>query len=211
MSNFFSDPDFNRAGVVIALLLAAGASRRFGSNKLLAPVDDGSAMVVASARHLVDAGCPVLAVVGPVHEAVSAQLRTIPGVCLTLCPDAGDGIGNSVAWGVAQSHDASGWLVALGDMPFIDPRTIRALVARLRQGAGIVAPVHEGRRGHPVGFSAAWREELMALQGDEGARRIIAANPGMLETLPCADPGVVHDVDRRSDLLPRFRRPTAGR
>jgi molybdenum cofactor cytidylyltransferase len=185
----------------IALLLAAGFSRRFGTNKLLAPVSDGTPMVLASAQHLVEAGCQVLAVVGPQHQNVLALLNTGTSVRVTVCPNAAHGIGNTLAWGVMQSLDASGWLVALGDMPFIDPQTVRRLLLRLEQGASIVAPAYKGQRGHPVGFSAQWREKLLSLHGDEGGKGIIEANPGSVEILQCPDLGVVRDIDRHSDLV----------
>jgi molybdenum cofactor cytidylyltransferase len=186
--------------MAVTLLLAAGSSRRFGTNKLLAPLSDGTPMVLASAQHLVEAGCTVFAIVGPQHEAVVALLKTAANVRVTVCPSANHGMGNTLAWGVMQSLDANGWLVALGDMPFVDPQTVRELLLRLEQGASIVAPAYQGQRGHPVGFSAHWRENLLRLHGDEGGKGIIAAYPGSLEILHCPDRGVVRDVDRHSDL-----------
>jgi molybdenum cofactor cytidylyltransferase len=109
-------------------------------------------------------------------------------------------MGHSIAWGVAESADAAGWLVALGDMPFLKPSSIRAVLQHLEQGASIVTPVYDGRRGHPVGFSSRWRQDLLTLTGNQGGVSIIRRYPCSLELVPCTDPGVLRDVDLPSDL-----------
>ncbi len=86
-------------------------------------------------------------------------------------------------------------------MPFIAPQTARGLLLRLEQGASIVAPAYKGQRGHPVGFSAQWREKLSSLHGDEGGKGIIEANPESVEILQCPNLNVVRDIDRHSDLV----------
>ena len=68
--------------------------------------------------------------------------------------------------------DADGWLIALADMPFVRPETIRAVLAALAKGAAIAAPSYRGERGHPVGFARAFYEELSTLKGDAGAREL---------------------------------------
>ena len=76
----------------------------------------------------------------------------------------------------------------------------RYMAARLRQGASMAAPSYAGHRGHPVGFSSDWREELCGLSGDAGARRLIEAHPQALELIETADPGIFRDIDYRHDL-----------
>jgi molybdenum cofactor cytidylyltransferase len=115
------------------------------------------------------------------------------------------GIGTSLAAGVAAAPDAAGWLIALGDMPWVQPETISALTQALARGASLVAPLHAGRRGHPVGFAALWRDQLLNLKGDQGARDLIAAQAGQLLLLPTEDPGVLLDVDTPADF-PSLRR-----
>ena len=184
----------------VGVLLAAGESRRYGENKLLAPLGDGTPMVVASARNLVHAGIEVVAVVREVHSAVGAALAEVPGVRPIGCPQAPLGIARSLASGIAQVPEADGWLVALGDMPLIRSETVRLVVRALEQGASLAAPTFGGRRGHPVGFSRCWREHLLGLEGDLGGRTLLDAHPDALALLPCADPGVLRDLDRPEDL-----------
>ena len=115
-------------------------------------------------------------------------------------PDCIRGMGASLAAGVAATPDATGWIVALGDMPFVKPLTIAAIVDKIEKGALIAAPVYQGIRGHPVGFSASLKAELMALDGDEGARSVLAAHRDAIEVLIVADEGVSADVDVPDDL-----------
>jgi molybdenum cofactor cytidylyltransferase len=182
------------------LLLAAGASRRFGADKLAAPLADGTPVVVRTARTLCAAGYPVLAVVRPDGSSAAELLAAMPGVEVTRCPDADLGLGRSLAWGVARSADADGWLVCLGDMPFVRSETVRAVAEALAAGASIAAPVHAGRRGHPVGFARPWREALLALDGDTGGQAILRAHRQALMQICVDDSGALRDLDRPDDL-----------
>ncbi len=184
---------------IVGVLLAAGAASRFGAPKLLHPLPSGEAIGVAAARALVAAVPEVVAVIRPGDHVLRESLAVL-GVRVVENPRAGEGIGTSIAAGVAAAPQASGWLIALADMPFIRPATIAALADALRGGADIVAPQHAGRRGHPVGFAARRRQALCALDGDRGARGLIAAHRQGLTLLHTEDPGVLRDLDRVEDL-----------
>ena len=111
------------------------------------------------------------------------------------------GMGASFAAGVEATASAEGWIVALGDMPLVDRRTIEAVRRALERGAPMAAPYDRcGRRGHPVGFSKALRSELLALDGDVGARDLLARHAGMVEHIVTDDPGIFVDIDTRADL-----------
>lgn len=188
--------------MVVGIVLAAGRGTRFDpsgvQDKLLQPLPDGDAVVVASARHLLSVLPRVIAVVPPADRGVAAALRAL-GCEVTMCPDAETGMGASLAHAVATSlPDAKAWLIALGDMPFVEVATIQALCAALENGADIAAPVFQGRRGNPVGFGEAHRDALLALAGDEGARRIVRGS--VVVEVAVDDPGIFRDVDTRSDL-----------
>jgi molybdenum cofactor cytidylyltransferase len=109
-------------------------------------------------------------------------------------------MGASLACGIAETAGADGWLIALADMPYIKESTFRSLVEALRAGAELVAPVHAGQRGHPVGFSAMFRSELLALDGDRGARQLLTRHADRLVRCEIDDPGVLMDVDTPMDL-----------
>ena len=189
----------------VGILLAAGRGRRFDPtglrNKLLQPLAGGEAVVVASARALLAVVPRVIAVVRPDDGGVAQALQAL-GCDVTLCVDADDGMAASLVHAVRHSmcHVLSehGWLIALGDMPRVRTATIEALVDALAGGAVIAAPVSGGRRGNPVAFAAACLPDLLALSGDEGARRVLQRHP-VTEVL-VADPGIFQDIDQPADL-----------
>lgn len=185
---------------IAGILLAAGAARRFGAPKLLHPLPDGVPVGIASARTLVQAVPHTLAVVQPGDRSLIEAYAEI-GLGIVENPFADAGMGASLAAGVSAAAGAGGWLVALADMPWIQPATVRMLADRLRSGASMVAPVFGGRRGHPVGFSHHWGDRLQALGGDDGARNLLAEHAGELVLLDTADAGVLEDIDHPDDLV----------
>ena len=191
---------------IVGILLAAGRGSRFGGDKLLAtmPVDpvggaSGPLLGVVAADHLIEALPNSLAVVRPRDIRLSAELRAT-GMRVVPCINADEGMGTSLACGVASSADADGWVVALADMPWIAPATIRAIAEAIASGADIAAPSYCGERGHPVGFSRRHCHALAALTGDAGARWIIERHLDRLTWVDVNDPGVLRDVDTRDQL-----------
>ncbi|MGF1529404.1 MAG: NTP transferase domain-containing protein [Candidatus Competibacterales bacterium] len=179
------------------ILLAAGRSRRFGADKRLAPID-GIPMALVAARTLALALPDPVVVVAAADEPI-AQCLTEAGFDLAVNPHGLGGMGKSLATGVAARLDASGWVIALADMPWVRLATYRAICAAAAWDA-IVAPGFCGRRGHPVAFGGAFRHDLVALDGDEGARWIVKRSPHALRLIDSDDPGTVCDVDHPNDL-----------
>jgi molybdenum cofactor cytidylyltransferase len=106
-------------------------------------------------------------------------------------------MGASIAAGVSARSNATGWLVLPGDMPLLQSATLQQVAAALREHPVAYAQFH-GRRGHPVGFSAELYSELIHLQGDEGARRLVSRYPA--QAVDVDDSGVLVDVDTVADL-----------
>jgi len=169
-------------GVPTVLVLASGRGERFaasggGTHKLLALL----------------AGKPVL---GHVLEAVAAS-----GLPWHL-EDAGHpGMGDSIAAAVRATPGASGWLVLPGDLPLVRAATLRAVADALARHA-VVVPMYQGARGHPVGFSAACRDALLALTGNRGASPVVQAQAALnaVGFIDVADEGTVTDIDTLQDL-----------
>lgn len=154
-------------------------------------------MAAAAGSRLIAALPRSIGVVRPGDPALSGILASV-GLEVVANDRATDGMGTSIAAGVAAAPDADGWVIALGDMPWIRPDTIGAVADAVDAGASIAAPCFNGVRGHPVGFSARWRDALLALDSDVGARGLITS--AELRLLPTDDPGVIRDIDRPGDL-----------
>lgn len=184
----------------VGLLLAAGCARRYGADKLLQPLADGTPVGVASARVLLQGCGRIVAVLRPAQRELAQRLRR-EGADVLECADAERGMGRSLALGVAGSTAADGWIIALADMPWLRASTVAGVADALAAGASLCAPCFAGRRGHPVGFSRRWRNELLALDGDQGARDLLAARRDLLQLLPCDDPGCLRDIDTPADLI----------
>lgn len=183
------------------ILLAAGRGRRFdplgARNKLLQQLPGGEPVVAASARLLLSCVPRVVAVVPPEDGGVADILRAL-GCEVTVCPDADSGMGASLVHAIRHALPAQGWLVALGDMPFVAPATLAALRDAVQDGAGIAAPVHDGRRGNPVAFAGRHRDALLGMKGDQGARRLLQMVP--VREVAVLDPGILRDIDTPGDL-----------
>ena len=191
---------------VRVLLLCGGRASRFGSDKLLAPVHragEALPMAACAARNAIEGAGGALAVI-PVGATTLREALERAGCEILESAGTARGIGASLAAGVAHAADACGWIVALGDMPFIAPSTFAAVEAALRNGAAIAAPVtSSGERGHPVGFSRALKAELLALDADEGARSLLRRHAGEVVAIPVGDAGILVDIDTPRDLARR--------
>jgi len=102
------------------------------------------------------------------------------------------GLGDSIAAGVRACPDVDGWLIVLGDMPFILTSSYEQVAAGVRED-GICVPVLGGEYGHPVGFGRVFGPKLMALTGDRGAKVLFAG--AQVVEVSVDDPGVTWDVD----------------
>lgn len=187
------------AAHICGVLLAAGASKRFGSDKLMHPLAGGTPVAAAALANLRSALPHVIAVVRP-GATMLENLLSEAGATVILCTNADEGMGASLATAVGASGDVSGWVIALADMPYILPATIGKIAASLTAGAAIVAPAYRGERGHPVGVSARFRAQLEALRGDEGARSVLKENATLVKLIEVDDPGVCRDIDMPADL-----------
>ena len=179
--------------------MAAGSGTRFGSDKLRHELPHGVSIAVQAARHLKSAVPRIVAVVRP-GSGELAQALAAEGCEVVVCDNAAEGMGASLACAARAAGPADGYLVALGDMPFIRPSSIAAVREALAGGAALAAPYFRSRRGHPVGIAGRHLPDLLALHGDEGARRLLSSHA--VVKIPLGDPGVIRDIDRPEDLAP---------
>jgi molybdenum cofactor cytidylyltransferase len=172
------------SGLPVVIVLAAGRGERFAA----------SGGQVHKLQALL-AGKPVLD-----HVLHAVQASGLPHHVVRA--DASrPGMGDSISAGVRATPEAAGWLVLPGDLPLVQPATLRAVAHALAQHA-VVMPMFKGARGHPVGFSAGCREALMGLKGNQGAAQVVHAYAAInsVAYVDVTDEGIVTDIDTLDDL-----------
>jgi molybdenum cofactor cytidylyltransferase len=180
------------------VVVAAGSSRRFGAG--LHKLDQGlggSTVLGQTLRHAVQTQLPVVVVTTQARVPWVAGLLAQRDIWVLTEAQAALGMGQTIAAGVMERSGAPGWLVLPGDMPLVQPASLLAVASALELHPVAYAQ-YRGQRGHPVGFSAELYSELVGLQGDQGARRIVARFPAF--GVEVEDAGVLVDIDTPSDL-----------
>jgi molybdenum cofactor cytidylyltransferase len=189
---------------VAAVVLAAGRSTRMGGpNKLLADIARRPLVRIAAEEALASRAKPVIVVTGHQREQVETALAGLP-VQFVHNPEYADGLGTSVRAGIAAvPADADGAIVCLGDMPQVDAGLIDRLIAAFDpdQGALVVMPTFEGRRGNPVLWSRRFFPDLTAIEGDVGARHLIGRYSEAVVEVPLAGKAALVDVDTPEALV----------
>jgi len=184
-----------------AILLAAGFSRRFGSDKRQHPLPDGTPLLLATLQKY-DVFDNLVVVIRDPADAPARWLESrSPSVRVIVADAAHLGMGHSLAAGVAALTDWSYVLIGLADMPFVSQQTLLHLQAEMDAMTvpRIIVPTYADKRGHPVGFDATFFEKLKALKGDEGARDILQRSASEVIEVPVADPGILKDIDFPAD------------
>jgi molybdenum cofactor cytidylyltransferase len=187
-----------------AILLAAGRSTRMGGpNKLIAEISGRPLVRIAAAELLASRARPVIVVTGHQRERVAAALKGLD-VVLVHNPDYAEGLSTSLKAGVAAvPADADGAIVCLADMPQVDAGLIERLLGAFdpEKGALIVMPTTDGKRGNPVVWSRRFFPDLTAIDGDVGARNLIAQYPEAIAEVPVTGKAALVDVDTPDALI----------
>ena len=191
-----------RAAGTQAIVLAAGAGRRFGGGKLLARFRSRPLVCWAVEAALASRVEGVTVVVGARGAEVAALLAPLAGERLRVvrCGDWGEGIAASLRCGIAALPAGTrAALLLLGDMPLVSPALADRLLAYVLDGAPAALPLCHGEPGHPVAVSCRLFAALAGLNGDRGARSLLAGLDGVV-SVATDDAGCVRDIDTRADL-----------
>jgi molybdenum cofactor cytidylyltransferase len=189
-------PEGNRN--VVAVILAAGRSTRMGGpNKLLAELSGKPLVRIVTEQALASGASGVIVVTG--HQAAEVE-KALTGLKVKFVrnPDFAAGLASSVKSGIAAvPANADGAVVCLGDMPLVDAHLIDRLIEAFAPDRGnlIAVPVSDGRRGNPVLWSRRFFDELMTLDGDIGARHLIAKHNQAVAEVPVEGHGAFLDID----------------
>lgn len=192
--------------MIVAIVLAAGLSRRMGQAKLLLPLEDRPVVRLTVEAVLTGGVDQVVVVTGSEHQPLAEALAGLP-VALAINPHPEAGQASSIRVGIgALPVGTDAVLIALGDQPFLAGEIIPALLAaRERTGKAIVAPRYRDGRGNPVLFSRELFGELLDISGDQGARSVVERDPGRV-ALVDFDLPMPQDLDTPEDY-DRLRSP----
>jgi molybdenum cofactor cytidylyltransferase len=186
----------------VAVVTAAGSAERFGGKKLLTPID-GEPLLDHTIDALLDGGvAEVIVVVGKDARAelerdVNAMLD--PRVRAVENPNPARGMFSSIQEGVAQAQ-GDAILIMPGDMPFVSPETVRAVIAAYEKNPAIISPRYRGKRGHPVALPAFLRDEIRAAAPGATLHDVIHAHSDIRIDVDVEDPGINRDIDKPEDL-----------
>jgi molybdenum cofactor cytidylyltransferase len=199
-----AEPAPERGHRVAALVLAAGRSTRMGGpNKLLEEINGKPLVRIVTEQVLASRARPVTVVTGHQRERVERALAGLP-VKFVHNPDYANGLSTSLKAGIAAvPADADGVIVCLGDMPQVRPALIDRLVAAFdpERSALVVIPTMDGKRGNPVVWSRRFFPDLMAVEGDVGARHLIGGYAEAVVEVPVEDAAALTDVDTPEALI----------
>lgn len=186
-------------GAPTAIVLAAGRSRRMGEqNKLLLEVGGCPVLLRVLQAFAGSAVEEVIVVTGAQHDRVSALVRRADRARSVHNPDYRLGMASSIRRGILEAApDAAGYAICPGDLPLLS----RSIVERLcetfaaQTAPRIVAPTYDGQQGHPVLFGSSFRETLLDLEGDRGARGLLRSDEAPITRVPTEDDGILRDID----------------
>lgn len=193
--------------MITGLVLAAGRSERMGTPKQLLPFGSVT-MIEQVVRTLTRSrlGKDVVVVLG--HRAMDIVKR-ISGLPVRLAynPDPEGDMVSSIRCGLAYVETDQAVLIALGDQPLVTTEIVNRLIAEYEQRPeGMVLPVYEGKRGHPMILSPAYREEILFESMPDGLKTLRNRHAGSVRTVPVDTDGVLIDLDYRSDYEKALRR-----
>ena len=198
---------------MIAVILAAGLSKRFGGKKLLEPID-GKAMVL----HVTDLVAAMDFEQRSFVYSDEEVLKTIKDHSIEACryqflynEQAEQGLSTSIRLALNNLPDnlsenmATGIIFFVADQPFVDEATI----SRLREAydhkkGSIIVPLYGENRGNPVIFSMKWTEQLKKLEGDVGGRTVVRENPKEVWEVPITDNRIGRDIDTKEEYRALF-------
>jgi molybdenum cofactor cytidylyltransferase len=191
-----------------AIILAAGQSRRMGTQKLALPIEDKPLLAHVFdevSRSRVD---EVVVVVSSATDALARQVLP-PTATIVINPDLESEMLASIRCGVkALPENCEAALIAIGDQPGINGKLIDAIIAAYQESrCGIVVPSHSGKRGHPTLIAAKYFPEILTYYEGAGLHALLAAHPADIQEVEIRDPSILEDIDRPAD----YQRAIIGR
>lgn len=184
------------------ILLAAGLSRRFGSDKRLANFNN-STLLEISITNILESGLSLLTVLRQDDFELRENLsEKYSNAHFMRCPSSALGLGHSLSFGVEQASNLrfSGAAIALANMPWVEFASYSAITKRITADK-IIVPRYREHLGHPVGYGKQYFSELVGFRGDETPDSIWRAHMDRVEYLELDDEGILKQVNFPEDIL----------
>ncbi|MGK0273049.1 MAG: molybdenum cofactor cytidylyltransferase [Cocleimonas sp.] len=184
---------------IVGVLLAAGQSTRFGSNKCLQKLSNGNEIALQSALNLSKQLDQVICIIPPNSQELKSLFERNGFQILENELSKKEGMSSSIKLAVEETKEAQAWLFCLADMPNIKSTSYQSLISKLDQKQTIVIPKFNQKRGNPVGLSNHYYQQIMLLEGDVGAKQIFKKNSSNIIFVEVDDEGVLQDIDTVAD------------
>ena len=190
------------------IILAAGMSSRFGSDKLLyeLTLQGEYQPLIQHTLQLWFSLFDELSVVTRADTPLSRQAmldfadQHHKKINVIECPNAVFGMGHSLSAAIKANLTSCGWVIGLADMPLIPVSVLNQVYQNIKSGALITAPYFDAQRGHPVGFNFHYKDELLALAGDTGAKKLLQRDVEKIEKIHTEHRGILIDIDYLQDV-----------
>jgi molybdenum cofactor cytidylyltransferase len=184
----------------LAIVPAAGRSDRFGSPKLTADLR-GEPLLSRTIRSLLEGHVAHVVVVASQTGAFErVLLLRDPRVRVVVNPDADRGMFSSIQTGLAAS-DGDPILILPGDMPFVQPATVAAVLEAYHRAPGFIVPQRHSRPGHPIALPGSIRSAVLAASSTTWLSALIKAQRLARVEIEVDDGGILQDVDTPADLM----------
>jgi molybdenum cofactor cytidylyltransferase len=186
--------------LVVAIVLTAGQSTRFGGNKLIAKLAESDLPIcVQTTRMVVPLVSQTLVMVSDPTNDTSKILNSYD-ITVTFSKNATKGMAYTLVDGIRASPLDVDFLVVLSDMPFVTTKIAELIIQGMSSTGKITVPLFNGEMGHPVGFPSVYRDELLKLEGDIGAKAVIQYHLSNVNFIEIGNDAVIKDIDTREDL-----------
>lgn len=194
--------------MISGLVLAAGESQRMGQPKLLLPFGRGTVIETIFRQIKASKLEHALVVVSPQDKIITELARNF-SLSVAINPHPEKGMLSSIICGLDHlPSETEAVIIILGDQPAISSSVINLLIVSYRvKMKGIIVPVYQGKRGHPVLIDLKYRQEISQLNPEIGLRALLRQNAADVLEIPVTEVGVVLDIDTPEDYLRLVRQP----
>lgn len=188
--------------MISAILLAAGRSHRYGSDKLQQSIGGRRMIDWSLEAVLASLADEIIVVVSAEAEELSFKVANSGRLRSVINPHPDEGMASSIICGLEACDDHSAAaMIAHGDMPLIETQTLDWLISIwIKFPAKIIAPRYQGQQGNPVIIPRVFWSEIRSLRGDVGCKSILKAHATQVEWLECKDDSILFDIDSFEDM-----------